>query len=574
MNQSMPGKKMARCRHRANFIIPIVTLGLTLLGSMRSIGAPQSIEQEFKTPSSLPKDVFDEPFFDPERSGDTLNLPAAKKKLEDLTDKDLKAAQRLFDVFAWRAFVALNGPADADGSPSKKDQFYTNQTAPRIWEFWKQTSEIYLPNGAEPSWEGPGKTAGMKLDHWKAGWRQHTTLDQGKQAFSGPLIDQNGNWLHYQALVNRTEFNYLVSGTLYNLEGQAEFQKRHVIEFPINDDKNYGSIELKLAWKVLTDKDDESRYLVREIPIVRYHPAGTAGPEAASEGQKTGKATPGTEEEKPTKVGLVGMHISMRTASSPQWIWATFEQIDNTRVNPDTVHGEQKDKLQPSLSNPDDPEALVRANLLPAMNAKPDPATGQFTDWDESIPMAPVEVLRLVPPPTGTERVNREVQAFLGKKNSPLRYYELIGTQWPKHPLAPAVPGGQGSAPESIVRKMPGEMTPVYLVNSTMETYFQKGFQDAGPLEQDDRVPFSIDTTKVFGTESCVGCHYSAGACIGFRKDSKGQFLRDASGKKIPIFGENSNGGSTGNANFSWALQIEAQSSEKLDSTAKPDSKH
>jgi hypothetical protein len=64
----------------------------------------------------------------------------------------------------------------------------------------------------------------------------------------------------------------------------------------------------------------------------------------------------------------------------------------------------------------------------------------------------------------------------------------------------------------------------------------------------------------VFGTENCVGCHYSAGACIGFRKDRGRKLLRDANGNKIPIYGENGNDGRTGGANFSWLLQIEAKS--------------
>jgi hypothetical protein len=187
-----------------------------------------------------------------------------------------------------------------------------------------------------------------------------------------------------------------------------------------------------------------------------------------------------------------------------------------------------------------------------------------MNDWDETRPLHPVEVLRVVPPPPITQKTNREAQGFLRSKNSVFRFYELIGTQWPKHPNAPAVPGGQGSAPESIVHKTPGDVVPVYLINSTMETYFQRGFQDAGPLEQDDRVPVSIDGTKVFGTESCVGCHYSAGACIGFKKTVQGDFVRDASGRKVPIFGENSQGGRSGHANFSWMLQIEAKSSEKV----------
>jgi hypothetical protein len=147
-----------------------------------------------------------------------------------------------------------------------------------------------------------------------------------------------------------------------------------------------------------------------------------------------------------------------------------------------------------------------------------------------------------------------------------------------------------------------------------METYFQKGEQEAGALEQDDRLPPAIpcaclapgqkpldnqvvDRTPIFGTESCVGCHYSAGSCIDFGRDIealakdpatgrlvpakystnqiiKGVFVdvngnfkdlqgyaRDKNfGRRIPIYGENSHGGNTGNGEFSWLLQIEAKS--------------
>jgi hypothetical protein len=103
---------------------------------------------------------------------------------------------------------------------------------------------------------------------------------------------------------------------------------------------------------------------------------------------------------------------------------------------------------------------------------------------------------------------------------------------------------------------MPGNVIPVFLVNTTMETYFQKGIQPAGPLEQDDRLAPGyppIDCTPVFGTESCNGCHYSAGSNLGFRTDP-------ATGARTPIFGINGHFGKTGSANYSWLLQIEAKS--------------
>jgi hypothetical protein len=458
------------------------------------------------------------------------------------SDAQLPQAQRLFDVFAWQVFVALNWPARQDGQPDTT-QTLADRTTWKIWEYWKQTSEVFLPNGAAPAPWGQGKRPDDNtLTHWKAAWRQTAVpvLDQSLQAFSGPLVDQNGHWVHYQAFMNKRMFDYVVANKLYNLEGQEEFTSHNIVDFPMNDAQGHGVIELKLAWKVLTPADDESRYVVRSMPIKRYVPQGpsvvTTNPNedpkgkggGPSEQQRTGKAAGDTQE---TRVGLIGMHIAMRTHSSPQWIWATFEHIDNTRIDESTVPAGHP-PIKPSLSDPDNSERLVFANMLPPRNASPDPHTGALRDWDESMPMDPVEVVRVLAPQPATARVNREAQELLQQNNSVLRYYELIGTQWPRDPNLPAMTGGQGSA----------------------------GYQDAGPLEDDARTPVSIDTTKVFATESCAGCHFSAGACIGFRKDSRGNYLQGSDGKKMPIFGKNASDGRTGGANFSWALQIEAQS--------------
>jgi hypothetical protein len=51
------------------------------------------------------------------------------------------------------------------------------------------------------------------------------------------------------------------------------------------------------------------------------------------------------------------------------------------------------------------------------------------------------------------------------------------------------------------------------------------------------------DSTPVSATESCVGCHFSAGVVTMIKVN--------ADGSKTPIFGENGNFGDNGNANFS-----------------------
>jgi hypothetical protein len=473
----------------------------------------------------------------------------------------IETAQREFDILSWQAFLALNWPASASGEPQGSVPTTVPETL-RVWSFYRPSSTIFLPNGAapEPTWDKPGTRAfDVVLTKTKAAWRQHATVaDQNFEAFSGPLVDQNGKWARYQALVNHEEFDYLVSNKLYSLEGQVEFSQKHEgneVSMPINDGVNkHGAIEIKLAWKELGPNDDKSRFLTQQVKVKVSEASGQ---------------TPRT-----ITAGLVGMHIIMRTVSSPEWIWATFEQIDNVRQN---ARGDGT-MSHANFNNPATPSA--KPNVLAPMNAVRDPATKQFTTWYESLTKTPVQVQRVEVPTqpnlndldatlaNDAKQLNGEVQALVRglDRNNALQYYELIDTQWPVHPNAPAFAGGDGSAPGSIAHKTPGDVLPVFLVNTTMETYFQKGTQPAGALEQDDRLPAdslakgkSIDNTVVTGTESCVGCHYSAGIALGFKKDAQGNF-QIVDGHKVPIYGENGHFGKTGNGNFSWMLQIEASS--------------
>jgi hypothetical protein len=121
-------------------------------------------------------------------------------------------------------------------------------------------------------------------------------------------------------------------------------------------------------------------------------------------------------------------------------------------------------------------------------------------------------------------------------------------------------------------------MIPTFLINVTMETYFQNGNQPAGPSEQDNRLnpPAALlstdgqaevvksggnvftDSTRINATESCVGCHFSAGVATRFKTNDDG--TEQLFGRyPTAIFGENANGGDNGNANFSWMLQLEPQ---------------
>jgi hypothetical protein len=491
------------------------------------------------------------------------NIPLdVDERRVDQFDKggQIGATQREFDILAWQAFLALNWPATSHGG-SDSHKGLNDNTTDRVWSAWRPSQTIFRPGGVPPEPWRYKEGEQIDLTKAKAAWRQHvSSTDENLQAFSGPLVDQNGNWARYEVRVNDVEFQYLQENHLYNLEGQAAYVNGgHPISFPVNEHGHNGAIEIKLAWKELTPADDRSRFFVRHVVATLSEPL---------------QSTPPMRE---FDAGLVGMHISMRTQSSPEWVWATFEQADNLR--PHT--GSDGKQYKANFNNGDPNIQLV--NTLPPRNAVIDPNTGYPipvpaggtpTTWIESLTKTPVQVVRINVPPQPqlndhdaalaqtTAALNAEVQGLLKQAGSVFQYYELIGTQWPLDTRAPAYAGGQGSAPESIRFKMQGEMMPVFLINTTMETYFQKGSQPAGPLEQDDRLADGappIDSTPVVGTESCVGCHYSAGAGIGFKKNADAS-LKIENGQKVPIYGENGNFGQNGNAHFSWLLQIEARS--------------
>ena len=476
-------------------------------------------------------------------------------------------AQRDFDILSWQAFLALNWPQQSIGVP----QSSLNSTAGEpLWSYWVPIEKIFLPNGAKPSWDQAQEAKdiaaqGVALSMTKAAWRQEASASDNFQAFSGPLVDQNGKWVRYEAMVDPEEYEYIVRNTLYSIDGQIAFSNRDTkdngVDFPINAGRTkHGAIEIKLSWKELGANDDRSRFYTKRVCIVRSE-APTSTPAQCQS----------------IDAGLVGMHISMRTESSPEWIWSTFEQIDNVRQNP-TDHGGL------SHANFMKPGSTDGPNMLAPKNA--DCTNGaNCQTWFESLTTTPVQTTRVVVPlqkgmnplddkiSAEVMDLNKQVQLLLHDHQSVFQYYELIGTQWPLHRSAPAYAGGQGTAPESITHKMPGDMVPVFLVNTTMETFFQKGAQNAGCVEQDDRMPDNCiaDTTPVVATESCVGCHYSAGIATGWKHNVDGTVVT-VNGVKQPVYGIDGHFGRSGHGEFSWMLQIETskQNLSPDESTLRP----
>ncbi len=468
-----------------------------------------------------------------------------KKQLE--AEGKFAEVQRLFEVLSWQAFIGLNWPYQ-DGQAQAT---ISSEGTPK-WNSWKESFEVYKSDGSAPTpwgeYDIPDQLEGaITTDCNKVLYRtskfSHTTsdfADEIDQAFSTKIWDQNGNLARYEVRMNEVEFDYLVEQQLYNFDGQIAFAKRNgspVVNFPSGSRSEEGSIEIKLAWKIIEDNDPfAGRYYTTEACVYNE--------------DKTFSAA---------KVGLIGMHISMKTLSSPQWIWATFEHVDNLEVNPLEVYNGQN--LKPSFNDPDC--AICPINVLPTDTAN----YGGIQNGTIKN-----QIQRIIPIPMATQALNAEVQAQLRSANSPFQYYQLIGAQWPTQPKAAAYPVGkpgdnsERKLPDAVTNKSGGFPTPAYLTNMIMETYFQGATQGADynymianepSWLQIEGFPKSAKNAniKIFGTEGCTGCHSSCSIAI----DS----TRDENGKLQPVFAQRYDYDSQVIGDFSWLMQLKASFASK-----------
>lgn len=446
-----------------------------------------------------------------------------KTKLEH--DKLFARVQREFDLYSWQMFLALAWPTNSQGqpAPSLTDTAFGQPH----WTLWNNAAAIFQTDGAPPAACAPGRAHALALtrdlsrpvsrglrpfsaqvtagaDPRKTrflgvisavGELNAAKLNDIQQAFSGPLIDQNGEFVFYEIAIDPNEVGYLCENKLYNINGQVAFtQGGGKVDMPFGapDQDWSGSYELKFAWRVLKPgKDDFSRFYTSPAVIMDQGPDGKPV-------------------ERNVTVGLVGMHIGHKSKTSPQWIWATFEQVDNLGVD-NVAHP----NLSPSFFNADCPICAV--DLQPQQGS------------NGAYPRVPTQAWRSVPIPPDKVALNNEAAAALGKIGAVWQYYQLIDTQWPISPTTPPSPWN-GPLPDPVANKPGGAPTPVFLTNITMETYFQGGNQPAcnaeelpgavscpsnppnwtSTLNSKPPAPALANSTQIFASESCMGCHSSA----------------------------------------------------------------
>ncbi len=342
-----------------------------------------------------------------------------------------------FDNYSWRSFIALNWPALTDpekrGQPDRSKHF-GDAAGPRVWTTWKSRIEIFQPGGAKPSEWGSyagANPCGAGFSNDVVTLSSFTAFGDFNQAvFSlskvgNPLVAQNRTYARYEVRVNQPEFNSIIQHGWYiaaNLPTPTS-----AVPF------DTGSTEVKAAWRILTEKDTpaiRSRYYV--VPNAQVFDV------AAGKCLKQ-------------DIALVGFHIVTKTPDRPQWIWSTFEQIDN--VPGLTTEPKPPSGVPLSFNDPNKPQTLDPARMPPPVSATNPPVANP----------APMQVVRKQKILDDTMAMNRAYWDLPEIKGTVWQNYMLVMTQWPTK-ISPEQPANNGG---------PFPVTGSEIANTTMETYFQ-----------------------------------------------------------------------------------------------------
>jgi cytochrome c len=345
-----------------------------------------------------------------------------------LTQPNLNVRQRAADLFSWQEFIAINWPAmrTERGKPDLSKSL--GAPGPRVWETWKDISEVFLPGGVRPSgwntWPTLPQTCASsgaqkllvrdeKIDD---------VLDATVQAAAATgalpatLTDQRGKLVRYEIRMNQVAFDYVVNAGFYNGTIQARATE---VSFPP------GSILVKASWRPVSPAEKDAFHSIQAC--VCDQGAGGAPTNC-----------------RPEQMGLVGLHITQKTPAAPQWIWSTFEQENNVDglhgLNPSFYDADCTECPRNQQTRPGTPNQVTRVIPIPSSN--PDcSARGETVD--------------------NVVQLNQDLSAALARAGSVFQRYQLVNTQWPLVP-----PGAR--TPSTVF-----DVRPTYLSNSTQETFVQ-----------------------------------------------------------------------------------------------------
>ena len=329
-----------------------------------------------------------------------------------------------FDDYSWRSFIALVWPAQQrQRGQADTSQSVSGTAGSRVFETFKSEWELFNGQSGTPSaWDAfdgpnPCNAQGVGFNDLILGSFSFSKFGNlGEAGFGnlvGPLVAQNRTYVRYSTGFNQVEYTQILRDKLYLKENLSKVVFAN------------GSLDVKSSWIDLTGVLHPERYYSKKALLLD-----------PSRGVCDTKA-----------VGLVGIHIVQKTKSRPQWIWSSFEQIDNVPPS----HG------SPVAFNDGSGTSMPKENPYP---------------FPPTFPTSPpYNVERLTPINLSTQHTNAVYQKLLA--GSVWQFYQLVTTQWPvaQPPESPTVDPTQDGTP---AHTFPGRRSDgSAFANATMETFDQ-----------------------------------------------------------------------------------------------------
>ena len=244
---------------------------------------------------------------------DPVIAPILPADVQAKLPSNFNVVQRAMDVFSWQEFIALNWPADprqrGKADPSKPLRLTRADPCGRRG---KRSTRCIAPTALLPRRGTSGSLCPKAVPGRKILFRDQKIddfLDASVQAAAADgtlpatLTDQRGGVVRYEIRMNEVMFDYIVQNRLYDGRVQQGVTR---VDWPD------GAIILKAAWRPVAETD-APRYLTREACVC----------EGESKEEKKHCVN--------MRMGLVGLHVIQKTPSAPQFIWSTYEQVDNLR---------------------------------------------------------------------------------------------------------------------------------------------------------------------------------------------------------------------------------------------------
>lgn len=398
--------------------------------------------------------------------------------------------QRSINCLAWQTFVALNWPAGG-GAPS--DFGRPGDLSPVKWSTFVDIPNLRnRPNGADidkpPAADAIPPPASCPTDaDVTVTLRQHANLGSGfsvaEQVSPATqpawLADRDANPVLYQFLINREQFDYIHRSGLIDRAAQyPALALGTPVDMPRGSaGGDVGSIEVKAAWLML--------------------PAGAGSDPRWRDRYKLARARIYDEGDRHCEirdVALVGLHIVHKTESNPQWIWSTFEHVDNVPDAAAVANGTAPVDRYRFWSGECTEHAVPRACRTLAVGScrpkspqptstscQPNTAPAYCLDlFSRECPPYPIQATRALPIADSGDNLVRQTNAAVQQMiregagaDSVWQYYQLVGTVWSGAPVEQNTPGGPPSlAPLSVAGMRPSDGA-LPLANTTLETFTQ-----------------------------------------------------------------------------------------------------